>query len=65
MNTGIAIIVAFLVLVVLLAFPTRARLTRAFTPARGPHPLIRPFIALARRRRRRVERRRRKHLRPL
>jgi hypothetical protein len=57
MNTGIAIIVLFLVVVFVLAFPTRRRMERAFTPARGPHPLLRPFLALARWARRRRRRR--------
>jgi hypothetical protein len=59
MNTGIVIIVLFLVVVFVLTFPTRRRVERAFAPARGPHPLLRPFLALARwgrgrRRRRRL-----------
>jgi len=62
MNTGIVIAIAVLVLIVVLGFPTRARLRRAYTPPQGPHPLIRPFLALARWRRQRRERRRRRHL---
>ena len=68
MSTGIAIIVAVLVVVFLLGLPTRRRLERAWMPRPGPHPLVRPFRAVARRvrgLRRRRERKRREHLRPL
>jgi hypothetical protein len=62
-NTGIVIIVVFLVVVVALSFPTRRRAVRAYTPAAGPHPLLRPFLAVGRWRRERAKRRRRRHLR--
>ncbi len=58
-NTGITIVVVFLVIVFVLAFPTRRKIERAFAPVEGPHPLLRPFLALARWRR---TRRRRRHL---
>ena len=61
-STGITIIVVLLVIVVVLGFPTRRRIERAYTPAQGPHPLLRPFLALARWRRTRRSRRRRRHL---
>lgn len=63
MNTAITIIVVFLVIVFLLSFPTRGRTLRAFTQAEGPHPLIRPFLALGRWQRERRERKRRERLR--
>ena len=63
MNTGIVIIVVFLVVVFVLSFPTRRAALRAYTPARGPHPLLRPFLALGRWRRELAKRRRRRHLR--
>lgn len=62
-NTGILILVVFLVVVFALSFPTRGRALRAYTPARGPHPLARPFLALGRWRRERARRRRRRRLR--
>jgi hypothetical protein len=62
-NVGITIIVVFLVLVFVIGFPTRSRLERAYTSADGPHPLLRPFLAIGRWRRARRERRRRRHLR--
>ncbi len=65
MSTSIVILVVFLVVVFALSFPTRRRAVSAYTPAAGPHPLLRPFIALGRWRRARRERRRRRHLRPL
>ncbi len=65
MNTGIVILVVFLVVVFALSFPTRRRAVSAYTPAAGPHPLLRPFIAFGRWRRARRELRRRRHLRPL
>ncbi len=65
MNTGIVILVVFLAVVFALSFPTRRRAESAYTRAAGPHPLLRPFIALRRWLRARRERRRRRHLRPL
>ena len=62
MTTGIAIVVVVLVIVVALGFPTRARMRRAYLPPQGPHPVVRPFLALGRWRRQRRERRRRRHL---
>jgi hypothetical protein len=62
-NTGIVILVVFLVVVFALSFPTRRGALRAFTPARGPHPLLRPFLALGRWRSQLAKRRRRRHLR--
>ena len=62
MNAGIAVVVLVLMVVVVLGFPTRARMRRAYMPPEGHHPLIRPFLALGRWRRRRRERRRRRHL---
>jgi hypothetical protein len=62
-NTGIVLIVVFLVVVFALSFPTRGRALRAYTPARGPHPLLRPFLALGRWRRELAKRRKRRHLR--
>jgi len=62
-NTGIVILVVFLVVVFALSFPTRRRALRAYAPATGPHPLLRPFLALGRWRRERAKRRRRRHLR--
>ncbi len=63
MNTGIVIIVVFLVVVFALSFPTRRGALRAYAPARGPHPLLRPFLALGRWWRERAKRRRRRRLR--
>ncbi len=62
MSTGIAIVVLVLLVLVALGFPTRARLRRAYTPPRGPHPVVRPFLALGRWRRKQRDRRRRRHL---
>ena len=42
MNTSIVILVVFLVVVFALSFPTRRRAVSAYTPAAGPHPLLRP-----------------------
>ncbi len=58
-STGITIIVVCLVIVVVLGFPTRRRIERAYAPVQGPHPLLRPFLALGRWRRARRTRRRR------
>ena len=60
---GIVIVVAFLIAVLVMGFPTRRRAERAYIPAQGPHPFARPFLALARRRRQRQQRRRRRRLR--
>jgi hypothetical protein len=58
-NIGITIVVVVLVILFVLGFPTRRRMGRAYAPVQGPHPLLRPFLALARWRR---KRRRRRHL---
>jgi hypothetical protein len=65
MKIGIALAVIVLLVIVVLGFPTRARMRRALTPPEGPHPLARPFLALDRWRKQRRERRRRRHLRRL
>jgi hypothetical protein len=63
MSTGITIVVVFLVVVFVLGFPRRGQAERAYLQKPGPHPLLRPFTALARRWRQHRERRRRRHLR--
>ena len=62
MNTGITILVVFLVVVFRLGFPRRGQAERAYLQKPGPHPLVRPFLAVGRWRRQRREQRRRRHL---
>ena len=62
MNTGITILVVFLVVVFVLGFPRRGQAERAYLQKSGPHPHARPLMALGHWRRQRRERRRRRHL---
>ena len=61
MNFGITIIVIFLVILIVLTFPTRKRMERAYIPREGPRAWARLREAFRARRRRR----RRRHLKGL
>ena len=61
--TGLAGLLGVCLLVILFGWPTRRRLARVVAPKRGPHPLLRPVLALRERLRRFGRRRRRRRLR--
>ena len=61
MNFGITVIVIFLVILIVLGFPTRKRMERAYIPREGPGAWARLREALRARRRRG----RRRHLKGL
>jgi hypothetical protein len=65
MNLGIAALVVVLALLVIVGFPTRKRMERAFKPSEKPPPHARIASAYRSWRKARAQRRRRRHLRKL